>query len=288
VADDGVNTGTYTIVIQVADGAPSYALFQQNEGANVFTGTNGQKIPYNLYIPSNIQPGEKLPVVYALHGVGQVTQPVDMILKRYQLATVWAKDSAAGHNRAIVLAPQSTNNDYSNPAAIGAGTLNTGSTNWWTGTATGSLSVKGEAAFELLQKVIADNAAHVDMKRIYITGLSLGGAGTLGTLITHPNFFAAAIPICPLFEISDAQATLLKDIPFRFIHATDDSVAVANSIRGAAKLILAGGTTDVDTIIYPHNDYFYEYAHFSWVAGYQNTAVRDWLFAQRRASDGTP
>ena len=56
-------------------------------------------------MPTNYDPDKEYPIVFALHGSGQRSQTTDMVLKRYQMATVWAKDSEAGINECIVLAP---------------------------------------------------------------------------------------------------------------------------------------------------------------------------------------
>jgi predicted peptidase len=289
----GSDTTTYTIAIHVADGTASYALFDQNEGAKTYVGSNGAKVPYNIYIPSDIKPGEKLPVIYALHGSGQLTQPVDMILKRYQMATVWAKDSATGHNRAIVLAPQATNWDFTNHANATLG-YNGGLANW-VNSESRVLNNIGDAAFELLQKLVNGTLPgytnvlnHVDTNRIYITGLSMGGGGTLATLKAHPGYFAAAIPVCAnlLLSASDAQAIHAANpgLQWYFIHAFDDpTVDIGYTKQNIAYLKAAGyNEASVKAEIYPTGTHFYESAHFSWVAGYQNSSIRNWLFAQSK------
>ena len=48
---------------------------------------------------------------------------------------------------------------------------------------------------KIIRNMIAEGK--VDEKRVYITGLSMGGAGTLRTLSVDPTLFAAAAPVCP-------------------------------------------------------------------------------------------
>ena len=43
--------------------------------------------------------------------------------------------------------------------------------------------------------MVADGA--VDARRVYVTGISMGGAGVLRTLSVDPELFAAAAPVCP-------------------------------------------------------------------------------------------
>jgi poly(3-hydroxybutyrate) depolymerase len=296
VSEGGEET-VYTITINVADGTSSYALFEQNEGAKAYTsGPNRTYLPYNLYVPKDIGANEKLPVVYAMHGSGQKTQPVDMILKRYQMATVWAKDSAAGHNRAIVLAPQSTSWDFSAVPALH--NKNGGSdTSWYTGNSLGNWDWNdlAEDAFDLLTKLVDGQlpgyeslAGHVDTDRIYITGLSMGGGGTLATLKNHAEYFAAAIPVCAnlLVSVADAQALNAKNpnLKWYFIHAYDDpTVDIGYTYTNIRNLISGGySSAAVKDEIYPTGTHLYEAAHFSWIPGYQNESIRDWLFAQKK------
>src|SRR5260221_9746761 len=37
---------------------------------------------------------------------------------------------------------------------------------------------------------------HVDLRRVYLTGLSMGGHGTWYVAYQHPELFAAVVPIC--------------------------------------------------------------------------------------------
>ena len=48
--------------------------------------------------------------------------------------------------------------------------------------------------FEVVDRLAKEN--QVDPKRIYITGLSMGGFGTFASVARRPDFFAAAIPVC--------------------------------------------------------------------------------------------
>ncbi|MBR2531263.1 MAG: hypothetical protein IKE56_01185, partial [Lachnospiraceae bacterium] len=90
----------YTVVITRECDNDTYALFEEKE----FTDSAGTTIPYLIYVPTNYDETKEYPVVFALHGSGQREQPLDMLLKRYQMATIWAKDSEAGKNECIVLA----------------------------------------------------------------------------------------------------------------------------------------------------------------------------------------
>ena len=98
----------YKIHIVRDNAADVYALFEERTYEDAETGLT---IPYELYVPSNYDPAKEYPVVYVLHGAGQRAQSTDMLLKRYQSATIWAKDSEAGINECIVVSPQVVGED---------------------------------------------------------------------------------------------------------------------------------------------------------------------------------
>jgi predicted peptidase len=50
---------------------------------------------------------------------------------------------------------------------------------------------------------------HVDPKRLYLTGLSLGGQGVWHIAAAHPDRFAALVPVCGFVDFSEAGSRTL-------------------------------------------------------------------------------
>jgi predicted peptidase len=48
------------------------------------------------------------------------------------------------------------------------------------------------------------NTFRIDRQRLYVTGLSMGGAGTWSLVAEYPGMFAAAIPICGRGDLAAA------------------------------------------------------------------------------------
>jgi len=125
----------------------------------------------------------------------------------------------------------------------------------------------------LLDEIIA--RYRVDVDRVYLTGLSMGGAGTWTWAILRPDRFAAIAPICGPAE--PLLAERIKDIPVWAFHgAKDPVVSVRESETMVDALRKAGG--DVKLTIYP------EATHDSWTATYDNPELYDWLLSHRRKS----
>ncbi len=113
----------------------------------------------------------------------------------------------------------------------------------------------------------------VDKRRVYLTGLSLGGEGAwfLGAL--HPERFAAVLPICgriPAVEGFPQQVCELKSVPVWVFHGAQDAqVPVENSVTLAKTLADCGG--NVTLTIFEDGD------HFCWGWVYENPATWEWL-----------
>ncbi|MEX2309960.1 MAG: prolyl oligopeptidase family serine peptidase [Pirellulales bacterium] len=114
---------------------------------------------------------------------------------------------------------------------------------------------------------------NVDSTRVYVTGLSMGGYGTWRLVATHPERFAAAVPICGGGEPA-AMASSLRRVPIWAFHgALDKTVPLARSQEMVDAVRCAGG--DVRFTVYP------DVAHNSWVRAYDNPDVYDWLLSHR-------
>ena len=271
VSKDGASK-TYTVNVVRDCDTWAYNLFTPG---SYYDEENQVEIPYELYVPTNYDPAKKYPIVFALHGSGQRTQSVDMVLKRYQMATVWAKDSEAGHNECIVLAPQCKMT-----------AAETSTDNWTTlmgyrgGTAANSFdSMKYlEGAYNLLQKVMGEYS--VDRSRVYMTGLSAGGFATYTLAIEHPEVFAALAPDAAGADPSKVAA--LKGIPMWIFQATDDPTVKPDEYYYPTLAALDVAGVYYRTTLYAPGTVFGTSAHFSWVPMYADKAFRDWMFAQRK------
>jgi predicted peptidase len=81
----------------------------------------------------------------------------------------------------------------------------------------------------------------VDPKRLYITGLSLGGWGTASYLAAHPERMAAAVSICPANQYRNA------DTPKALL---DNGVAVWTAVAANDPLVAERHSFDMVTSIW--------------------------------------
>ena len=117
------------------------------------------------------------------------------------------------------------------------------------------------------------NTYRVDRQRLYVTGLSMGGAGTWSLITAYPDKFAAAIPICGRGD--EAAAPKLAKLPIRvFVGGKDSERTVINCQEMTAALKKAGG--DAELKLYP------DLEHDCWTVTYDNPEVWKWLLAQKR------
>ena len=61
---------------------------------------------------------------------------------------------------------------------------------------------------DLIRRMISEGK--VDPKRVYVTGMSMGGAGTVRAMSVGSDLFAAAVPVCP--SMTPETFTILKSI----------------------------------------------------------------------------
>ncbi len=125
----------------------------------------------------------------------------------------------------------------------------------------------------LLTKKIAGELP-IDPDRLYITGYSMGGAGTFGMLAAHPDLFAAAIPICGGWYPD--QAAKFTDIPIWAFHGTDDSIVPVKVTRNMISAIEKAGGRPRYTE-YPKVD------HNSWIYAYNEPEIWTWLLSQKKS-----
>ena len=123
----------------------------------------------------------------------------------------------------------------------------------------------------MLDEVIRDYGG--DARRVYVTGQSMGGVGTWGLIAAHPDRFAAAVPVCGIWNAADAEK--MKSVPVWAFHGADDTTVPVAGSRDMITALKAAGAAPKYT----------EYAgvgHSSWPLAYATTEMWDWMFAQNR------
>ncbi len=113
----------------------------------------------------------------------------------------------------------------------------------------------------------------IDPKRVYLTGLSMGGAGVFDLLMRRPEWFAAAIPLCGGGD--PAQAHRIRGVALWVFHGRLDEVVPPFRSRHIVEALRRQGQpvryTEYDSL-----------AHAIWHQTYYNPQVMRWLFAQRK------
>jgi predicted peptidase len=110
----------------------------------------------------------------------------------------------------------------------------------------------------------------VDLDRVYLTGLSMGGFGVWALAIAEPHRFAALVPVCGGGD--PAAVCRIQHLPVWTFHGEQDEVVpVARTREMVDALAACGG--NVRLTIYP------DLAHDSWTDTYANPKLYTWLLS---------
>jgi len=236
---------------------------------HVHTSMKGQKMPYRLYTPTPLASGKTYPLVVFLHGAGGSGSDNRAQLQRANVfgALVWTLPANQKRHPAFVLAPQTDVNWACVVMRPGQKPVRPADLEWCP---TGVPGPGATLAFEIIDALAA--RLPIDRRRIYVTGHSMGGAGSWHMIAQRPGFFAAAAPVCGHPDF--ATAGLVKDVPIWNFHGeTDEVEPVDTSRRMIAALTRAGGR--------PRHTEYPGVGHNVFMWAYTEPALMEWLFAQR-------
>lgn len=200
-----------------------------------------RQMTYLLHIPENAKK-EKKPLIVFMHGSGERGTNTELLKIHGPLK--YLKDHPLD---AYVLAVQCPENEL----------------------------YDAEGVYRLIQKTVKEN--NIDDKRIYLTGLSMGGWGVWEVAQAHPEAFAALVPVAgyadsvPMIE----DCTKLGKIPTRIYHGLLDNdvdvsyaVAIYKQLKPCAK--------DMKLVIFDDAN------HDSWTRVYDNPATYEWMLKQSK------
>jgi len=196
------------------------------------------KLQYLLQLPPGYDEQESWPVLLFLHGAGERGSDLEMVKKHGPPKLI----EGGRELPFIVVSPQC-------PAG-----------RWW-------------EAFELAALLDEIESQYkVDGKRIYVTGLSMGGFGTWALAAYQPNRFAAIAPICGGGE--PFMTRLYSHVPTWVFHGDKDEVVPLERSQSMVEgLKRAGG--NVKFTVYEG------VGHDSWTEPYADEAFYQWLLEHR-------
>lgn len=135
-----------------------------------------------------------------------------------------------------------------------------------------------EATSEVLKNVIEiiqimEEKYPIDTKKIYITGLSMGGFGVWDLITRYPKKFAAAVPVCG--GADEKTAKKIKKLPVWAFHGALDKVVKPERSRNMVEAIKKT-KGNIRYTEYPNVQ------HDSWKQVYQDENMWKWLFEQSK------
>ncbi len=213
-------------------------------------GVDSVDYTYQVYIPPQIEDAEKLPLIIFLHGIGQrgsggfvPTTGAGGALARHYLAQV----------PAIILLPQCSLERF------------------WSDRTMEQMVLKS------LQQTVEEFGA--DERRIYLTGVSMGGYGVWYFASRHAGRFAALVSICggSPFIRGDRFASIVEGVgktPAWLFHGADDKIVQVSESRQIAAALEAGG----GNVKYSE---FPNVGHNVWLNALAEKDLLPWLFAQK-------
>ena len=230
--------------------------------AKTYKSPKGKSLNYRIHLPENMDAKKQYPLVLFFHGAGERGND-----NKKQLIH-GTKDilaySEKSNEPVIIVAPQCPKGEQ------------------WVNTPWGNLSHTMPSkpshsmriTIQLLNESIKTLA--VDKKRIYVTGLSMGGFGVWDIVQRMPDTFAAAMPVCGGGDTKMANA--IKNVPTWVFHGDSDGVVKTKRSRDmVAALKKVGG-----------NVKYTEYkgvGHGSWGRAYSDEVALKWLLTQIRTSN---
>jgi poly(3-hydroxybutyrate) depolymerase len=211
--------------------------------------------PYGCYIPKDYSEKKAYPLVVMLHGAGSN--------HRLALRRVFGKSNTATENdvEASLVFPKWKDIDYIVVTPNARGTM-------------GYQGVAEKDVWDMIADV--KKRFNIDENRTYLTGLSMGGGGTLWIGLTRPDFWAAIAPVCPA---PPSETIKYIDNAFNlpaYFHQgdKDPAVKVEDTRKWVENFKNAGSKIKYQE--YPG------VMHDSWVNAYKDEAIFKWFDSFKR------
>jgi predicted peptidase len=202
---------------------------------------------YLYYAPARSEKGEPKPLLIFLHGSGQRGTHINQLKTLIPPFRWFITQEAVPF---VIVAPQCKPNAFWNPDELD----------------------------EWLDHLIEEGG--FDRDRIYLTGLSMGGYGTIHWAAHRAKTFKAIAPVCGGWFRSERvdkpsmkKRKTLASHPIWLFHGELDRVVLSSESKRVRDWVKAVGNKEVKCTIYPH------LGHNCWDAAYLNSTLYDWLLS---------
>lgn len=248
-----------TLVTQAQDRSAFEKKVHQYEGGELL---------YRVLYPENFDQSKKYPLVYFLHGAGE--RGTDNEKQLVHGSKLFLDAQNREEYPAIVVFPQCPPDSYW--ANVGREIdPETGKRNFiYQRKGKPTIAMKG--ALSLIDSLV--ELSYVDTKRVYVSGLSMGGMGTFEIVHRRPNLFAAAMPICG-GDSPKSAGKYAKKVPFWVFHGAKDDVVPYKFSEQMVKAIEAAGG-DVKFTLFPDAN------HNSWDPAFAEPEYLSWMFSHSK------
>lgn len=202
--------------------------------------THGER-KYSVFVPTGYDGSKSFPVVLFLHGSGERGEDGTLSAKVGLGAAIHRRPEAYPFLAVFPQAKKTWKAD----------------------------SDDARDALAALDDVLATYKA--DRRRVMLTGLSMGGAGSWGMAHTQPDRFVAVVPICGSGDVEWAPS--MKALPVWAIVGDADRDRTVRNTRAMVEALRAAGASARET----------EYrgvGHNSWDRAYNDPALIEWMLAQ--------
>lgn len=234
--------------------------------ARTFRSEAGKTLGYRLLKPKDYDPARKYPLVLFLHGAGQ--RGDDNTAQVKYGVPPFAKPAFRGQFPCFVVVPQcpaeqkwvdldwAATGPHTQPAALTQST---------------ELALGAVAA---VQKEFS-----IDVDRLYVMGLSMGGYGTWDLITRQPEKWAAAVAICGGGDRTVAARA--KGVAVWAFHGLNDGVIKPSRTVEMIEALRAAGANP----LYSELPYT---GHNCWDIAFGEPQLLPWLFAQKRGQAAVP
>jgi len=217
-----------------------------------FANDDGTTSKYVLFVPHDYSPDAKkqYPVILFLHGAGESGDD-------------GKKQSGTGLGPAL----KKRAKDFPFFAIFPQASSKFPIRDRWT-----HKSPDGQRAVAILDKTMKDYP--IDAKRVYLTGLSMGGYGTWDLAAKYPDRWAAIVPVCGGGDPS--KAADFKGVPCWAHHGDKDTAVPVKLSRDMVEALKKAGGE-------PKYTEYPGVGHNSWDAAYGNDELYKWLLEHKKS-----